>query len=246
MFSLSGNSLWQLVRQSDFVSQLVLLILLVMSIVCWSIFFGKIFFIYAKKRYMRDAARKLAQSKSLDDLLVVVSEYSGTLPSIMLSKQLLFFKSLLESEAAYSGERTQTIVRTLREHSDQLLEHALAEEESYLGFLSTSAAVAPLLGLFGTVWGLIHAFVRISQMQSTDITVVAPGIAEALITTLAGLIVAIPALAMYNYLLNQMRAFEIQLLTFSQTVHSVMERVLRQRSVPQSKIHSSTEDVYAS
>lgn len=242
----SGNSLWHLVKQSDFVSQLVLLILLGMSIVCWSIFLGKLFFIYAKKRSIREATRKLAQGKSLDDLLEVVSEYSGTLPSIMLSKQLLFFKSLLESETTYGNDRTHTVNRAIRDYSDQLLDHALTEEESYLGFLSTSAAVAPLLGLFGTVWGLIHAFVRISQLQSTDITVVAPGIAEALITTLAGLIVAIPALAMYNYLLNQMRSFEIRLISFSQAVHSIMERVLRQKGVSPSKIHSTAEDVYAS
>lgn len=246
MFSLSGNSLWQLVMQSDVVSKLVLLILLGMSVVCWSIFFGKLFFVRAKKRAIRDATRKLGQSKSLDDLLVVVSEYSGTLPSVMLSKQLLFFKSLLETEVSYSHDRTQIIVRNVHDYSHQLIDHALTEEESYLGFLSTSAAVAPLLGLFGTVWGLIHAFIRISQLQSTDITVVAPGIAEALITTLAGLVVAIPALAMYNYLLNQMRTFEIRLSTFSQAVHTIMERVLRQKSVPTSKIHPSTEDVYAS
>ena len=76
----------------------------------------------------------------------------------------------------------------------------VVHEESYLPFLSTSAAVAPLLGLFGTVWGLIHAFMRISEKQVADITTVAPGIAEALVTTLAGLFVAIPALIMFNYL----------------------------------------------
>ena len=78
-------------------------------------------------------------------------------------------------------------------------------EESYLPFLFTSASVSPLLGLFGTVWGLVHAFIRISEKQSADITTVAPGIAEALITTLAGLLVAVPALVMYHYLIAQIR-----------------------------------------
>jgi len=81
-------------------------------------------------------------------------------------------------------------------------------EESYLWILSTSAAAATLLGLFGTVWGLIHAFLRISQKQSADIVTVAPGIAEALMTTLVGLIVAIPALILFNYLSVQVRRME--------------------------------------
>jgi biopolymer transport protein TolQ len=246
MFSLAGNSLWQLVRQSDFVSQLVLLILLVMSMICWSIFLGKLFFLQAKKRSMRDAARKLAQARSLDDLLLVASEYSGLLPNTLLSKQLLFFKSMLETDVVYSHDRTQSIIMALRDYAEQQHEQILAEEESYMGFLSTSAAVAPLLGLFGTIWGLIHAFVRISQAQTTDIAVVAPGIAEALITTLAGLLVAIPAMAMYNLLLNQMRTFDLRLLTFVQAANQVMERVLRQRLVPAGKTHVSSEDVYAS
>ena len=71
--------------------------------------------------------------------------------------------------------------------------------------LSVSAAVSPLLGLFGTVWGLVHAFVRIGELQTADIATVAPGIAEALITTLAGLMVAIPALVMYHYVANKIR-----------------------------------------
>jgi biopolymer transport protein ExbB len=70
--------------------------------------------------------------------------------------------------------------------------------ESTSAALSTTASVAPLLGLFGTVWGLVHAFMNIAATQSADITAVAPGIAEALITTIAGLLVAIPALVMYN------------------------------------------------
>ena len=77
----------------------------------------------------------------------------------------------------------------------------ILHDEAYVPILSSCAAVAPLLGLFGTVWGLIHAFLQISQTQVADLATVAPGISEALITTLAGLMVAIPALIMYNYLI---------------------------------------------
>ena len=85
------------------------------------------------------------------------------------------------------------------------------ENESYLPILGTSAAVSPLVGLFGTVWGLIHSFVNISQEKSADISVVAPGIAEALTTTLAGLMVAIPAMIAFHYFSNELRKQEQQL-----------------------------------
>ena len=80
----------------------------------------------------------------------------------------------------------------------QTVDVVMAHEESYVSLLATSAAIAPLLGLFGTVWGLVHAFMSIHELQSADIATVAPGIAEALITTLVGLMLAIPALVMFN------------------------------------------------
>jgi biopolymer transport protein TolQ len=104
----------------------------------------------------------------------------------------------------------------------------LLHNEEYLAVLSSSAAVAPLLGLFGTVWGLIHAFIRISETQVADIATIAPGIAEALITTLAGLLVAIPALVMFNYLHTKTRALEQQLITLADRITFIFQQ-LRER-----------------
>ena len=111
-------------------------------------------------------------------------------------------------------------------HINQTVDTLVSNEESYLPLLSTSAAVAPLLGLFGTVWGLVHAFIRISEKQSADITVVAPGIAEALITTLAGLVVAIPALVMYNYLVVRVRQIEDQIVNLADKVSFIIQHEL--------------------
>ena len=102
-------------------------------------------------------------------------------------------------------------IESLQQQIEQSVDDILQTEEAYLPFLFTSASVSPLLGLFGTVWGLVHAFIRISEKQSADIATVAPGIAEALITTLAGLLVAIPALVMYHYLTSEIRIIERQL-----------------------------------
>jgi biopolymer transport protein TolQ len=87
----------------------------------------------------------------------------------------------------------------------------ITRQEEYLPVLSTSAMAAPLVGLFGTIWGLIHAFIDISQEKSADIATVAPGLAEALIVTLGGLAVAIPALISFHYFATKVRSFDHQL-----------------------------------
>jgi biopolymer transport protein TolQ len=116
------------------------------------------------------------------------------------------------------------------EHIDQTVDAFIEQEKQYLPLLATCAGVAPLLGLFGTVWGLVHAFLRISEKQIADIVTVAPGIAEALITTLAGLIVAIPALIMFNYLQVQVRTLEQLLVVLAQKIGGIMQQLALQRT----------------
>jgi len=113
---------------------------------------------------------------------------------------------------------------------EQTTAQLVAAEESYISILSMSVSVSPLMGLFGTIWGLIHAFVRIGEFQSADIATVAPGIAEALITTLAGLMVAIPAAIMFNVVTNRLRDFERQMFLLTDAVASILQRVSLQET----------------
>lgn len=226
MAGLMGNGLWHIVAQTDAISKSVLGILLVMSIICWAIFFGKIILLSLKKRQLRAAMQEIKSAQTVDDLLVIATKERDTLPGYFLSQNLIYLQSLLKARAQtltpdnhHEWERMQT-------HIDQSLDVVLAEQETYLPFLSTCAAVGPLLGLFGTVWGLIHAFVSISELQSADIATVAPGIAEALITTLGGLIVAVPALVMYNILLVQVRRLEQQLVQFADRFGLIIQKIL--------------------
>jgi biopolymer transport protein TolQ len=103
------------------------------------------------------------------------------------------------------------------------MDQIIHENEVNLSILSVSAAVAPLIGLFATVWGLIHSFVSISALKNADITTVAPGIAEALIVTLAGLMVAIPALVSFHSIATRIRDLEHRL----QNLLSKVEFVIR-------------------
>ncbi len=207
MFSVNGNAVWQLVTQSDLVTKLVLFIMLVMSIACWTVFLYKMIVLTVKKRQMTKMLHCLHDVTGFEQMRVVVASMADTLPGYFLKKNLITLKTLLEHHSQFphlSDKENMLLQQEIEQQVAILLEH----EEAYVPTLFVCASVAPLLGLFGTIWGLVHSFVRIAQQQSADITTVAPGIAEALITTLAGLIVAIPALVMYHFIVAQIRQVE--------------------------------------
>ena len=219
---LLGNSLWQLLRQSDKVSCFVILILGLASVVCWTIVVYKIILYRIKVRQIKKFISSLKGIQSFDGLLELNKNSEKTLPGDFLSQILNQLKTLLNKQDSQEKVLSKLDWQQFLERSDQSVSEVLCNEETYLPVLSTAAAVSPLLGLFGTVWGLVHSFIRISEQQAADITVVAPGIAEALMTTLAGLIVAIPALVMFNYLSSNVRAVEQQLFFITDYVSSIV------------------------
>lgn len=223
----TGNALWHLIAQSDAISKAVLWVLLFLSIISWALFFYKWFLFYKKKKDLRSASNALSNVQSFDELLALGYRLNNTAGGYFINRNLIFFKSLLETARIHgrtglSGEEREL----LKEHSLQIVDDLVAQEEASMPFFSATAAVSPLLGLFGTVWGLVHAFISISQKQSADIATVAPGIAEALITTLAGLMVAIPSLIMFVYLNTQIYRIEQACMTFSDTFVSVAHRLM--------------------
>lgn len=205
----TGNALWHLIMQSDAICKGVMLILLVLSIISWALFFYKWLSLRKKKRELALANEQLNVVHTFDELRAAGYRLNNTIGGYFLNRNLTFLKSVIESAKGQGRTGLSSDDRELvREHSYQIIDDVVQEEEKGLPFLSATAAVSPLLGLFGTVWGLVHAFVSISQKQSADIATVAPGIAEALITTLAGLMVAIPALVMFVYLNTMIKTIE--------------------------------------
>jgi biopolymer transport protein TolQ len=220
-----GNAIWQLIYQSDKVTWFVLIALLMLSIFCWTIFFYKLIIWRSKKKQIHDALIQIRSAKSFEEILQIASSNSNNVIGYFLSKNLAFLKTLLESKKSGKFEINDREWNFIQHIADNTLDDILYKEESYLPVLSVAAAVSPLLGLFGTVWGLVHAFIDISKKQSADIATVAPGIAEALITTLAGLIVAIPALIMFYYLKLQIASIEQSILIFSDRFISIVQNI---------------------
>jgi len=223
---LLGNSMWQLIKQSDAMSKGVMLVLLVMSIVCWTIFLYKFCVLRMRQRSMEKALADIKKVESFDQLLTIASVHADTVAGVFLAKNLTYLKHLLESNRKKNIAGITADQWTLVEqHMNMTVDDLVIHEESNMAVLSASVAISPLLGLFGTVWGLVHAFIRITEKQSADIATVAPGIAEALMTTLAGLMVAIPALAMFVYLQGRIRAFEKQSLQFADRYSAILQKL---------------------
>lgn len=225
----SGNSLWQLVAQSDTVSKSVLLLLFCMSVACWTIFIGKLALFYVKERQLKDMNKKIQKTKTVFELVDLATIAHKTIPGYFISKNLSFLKELLHGNfhQKISSFEWELFDRTMNNTIDSVLMHS----EKHVSILSSCAAVGPLLGLFGTIWGLIHSFMRISEAQIADIATIAPGIAEALITTIAGLIVAIPALVMFNFLNNKIQTLEHQLIILADRITFITQQ-LRERIQP--------------
>jgi biopolymer transport protein TolQ len=206
----TGNSLWHLVSQSDAMTWFVLGLLLVMSITCWTIFIYKILVWRTRCEQLKDAISHLKSAKNLEDVLHTASKFSNTLAGYLLSKSLSALKSLLMTERGGKTELDDREWDVLMYNLDQILDTVVEREQAYLQFLPVAASLATLMGLFGTIWGLMNAFAEIGVHQAADLSVIAPGMAEALVATLAGLMVAIPAVAMYNFLTGKLRSIERQ------------------------------------
>jgi biopolymer transport protein ExbB/TolQ len=209
----TGNAVWHLVQQSDVMTKAVLLLLLFMSVVCWTIFFYKIIVVKIKAYHLKKCLSRLKNVTNFEELLSIAQQFSKTLPGYYITESLVYIKKIAQARKGGLVVLTDRQWALVQDHMDQTMDILMQREESYLSVLSASGAIAPLIGLFGTVWGLVHAFIRISERQSADITTVAPGISEAFITTLAGLLVAIPSLFMYHYLASRVRNIESLLLT---------------------------------
>jgi biopolymer transport protein TolQ len=213
----SSNPVVLLIMQSDLMTKLVLVVLLVLSVVAWGLFIYKLVISALKQRQIQKVLAALKKKQKFEEIRLIGQGFAHTMPGAFILQHIATVNSLLEGRHTLSpfSDREMAV---LQGNLEQTLDDAIRSEESFIPFFAAAAAVSPLLGLFGTVWGLIHAFVKISEKQQADIPTVAPGIAEALITTLAGLMVAIPALMMFHYLTTRVRSLEHQLVKLSDSL----------------------------
>lgn len=232
-FSFFKGAVWQLVRQMDWVAIIILLVLFCVSVFCIAIIASKYWTFRRHRHELKQLAQQMYKAKNFSELIEISKEHKDSLGGKLLAKSLLELRQILDRHVQRgleqgSSDKKPTLttqdLESLEQTINQVIDRLLLEEEAYMPLLGTSAAVAPLVGLFGTIWGLIHAFVDISQEKSADIATVAPGMAEALIVTLAGLIVAIPAMMAFHYFSHEIRKFEFDLCEISENLLSAAKQ----------------------
>ena len=189
-------SMWALFARATLIVKLVMLMLIVASFWAWSIIIQKIF-VYRKARAEAEAFdRRFWSGEPLDELF----EEIGPEPSGQSER--VFAAGMMEWRRSHRNDGGLIAGATAR--IDRSMDVAIAKEaeslQSGLSVLATVGSTAPFVGLFGTVWGIMNAFIEIAEQQNTNLAVVAPGIAEALLATGLGLLAAIPAVIFYNKL----------------------------------------------
>ena len=189
-------SLLALFLRATFTVKLVMLSLIGMSVWSWAIIIQKHLSFAIARREALIFDRAFWSGEPLDELFDKIG------PSARGASERIFFAGMLEWRRSH--RKDGGLIAGAQARIDRSMDVAIAKESEKLNkglsFLATVGSTAPFVGLFGTVWGIKHAFEQIAISQNTDLAVVAPGIAEALLATAVGLIAAIPAVVFYNKL----------------------------------------------
>lgn len=188
--TLGPGELLSLVLDTTFFGKTILLVLLVMSVMSWAIFFDK------ARTLGRIRGGHLEFWTACEDWLAGRSRKRDLLEWCAANEDLPLSAIMAETEGLNE-------VPAVRRASERVTWIEVENLERYLILLQTAVTISPFLGLLGTVWGIMASFWDMSSMQSANLTVVAPGIAEALVTTIAGLATAIPAVIFYNSLVRK-------------------------------------------
>ena len=206
-------SLWSLFLRADIIVKSVILILILCSVYSWAIIFEK----YKHFKLINETSdqfeKNFLNSSSIREIFGKVSKTSADPMTTVFRSGATFL---------VGNKSTSQLSEKLKRVMDVAIEKEIEKYESKLNFLATVGSVAPFIGLFGTVWGIMNSFQSIAISRNTSLAIVAPGIAEALFATALGLLAAIPAVVAYNKFTNSSQRYTQKLENFSQTFLSLV------------------------
>jgi biopolymer transport protein TolQ len=208
-----GGEIVDMVRQMGAVAQVVLLILLFFSLMSWSIILSKWGSLRRARTQSGRFMRAFRRAQRMQDVAAVSEQFK---PSPLVP----VFDNAYDEYRRQGDSNITAVQRAAQIASSE----ELTRLERRLPWLATTGAVAPFVGLFGTVWGIIDAFHGLGNAGAATLRAVAPGVSEALITTAAGLFVAIPAVMAYNQFTHRMREFASRMDDFSLELLNMIER----------------------
>ncbi len=217
-------SIVSLVLHASFVVQLVMAILLAISVASWAAIIRKLTAIKRIQSLNEEFERVFWSGTSLNELFAAASQnakLAGPMERIFASG-MREYQKLRERRIADAGTLLDGARRAMRASFQREMDAA----ESQLSFLASVGSVSPYVGLFGTVWGIMHAFTGLASLQQVTLATVAPGIAEALVATAIGLFAAIPAVVAYNRFARDIDRVAMKLETFIEEFSNILQRSL--------------------
>ncbi|MBF8755159.1 tonB-system energizer ExbB [Pseudomonas guariconensis] len=210
---------WGMYKNADVVVKAVMIGLAIASLITWTIWIAKGFELMGAKRRLRGEVALLKKATSLKDASDVANK-TGTLA------HTLVHDALDEMRLSANAREKEGIKERVSFRLERLVAASGRSMSTGTGVLATIGSTAPFVGLFGTVWGIMNSFIGIAKTQTTNLAVVAPGIAEALLATALGLVAAIPAVVIYNVFARSIAGYKAQVSDASAQVLLLVSRDL--------------------
>jgi len=210
---------WGMYQNADIIVKIVMIGLAIASIITWTIWIAKGFELLGAKRRLRGEIAALKKATTLKEASASAAK-EGTLAN------LLVHDALEEMRLSANSREKEGIKERVSFRLERLVAACGRNMSSGTGVLATIGSTAPFVGLFGTVWGIMNSFIGIAKTQTTNLAVVAPGIAEALLATALGLVAAIPAVVIYNVFARSIAGYKAQVSDASAEVLLLVSRDL--------------------
>ncbi|MGB8260350.1 MAG: MotA/TolQ/ExbB proton channel family protein [Terracidiphilus sp.] len=209
----------EMVLNSGPVAMAVLALLLLASLYCWTVVLGKFFTFRKATKESRRFLRAFRKATRLQEIAMMTSDYKA-------SPLAQVFEDVYEAYRRQTGGAgPPRNLAPLERAAQTAASEAVTNLERRMTWLATIAAVSPFVGLFGTVWGIVDAFHGLGTAGAATLRAVAPGISEALVTTAAGLFVAVPAVIAYNQFSGRIRVFAAAIDDFSRELLNSIEEI---------------------
>lgn len=214
---------FKLISEASFIVQIILLILVLFSIFSWAIIIFKRKTLKTASSQSQKFLKVFRRSRNLSEVDEAAKKYQASPLAALYQSGSRELGHLTKSnpQISLTSAKLESLNRALLKASN----NEISKLEKMMSFLATTGSVTPFIGLFGTVWGIMDAFHRIGIVRAASLDTVAPGIAEALIATAAGLFAAIPAVIAYNHFLHRIKDQITEMEDFSLEFLNIAERL---------------------
>jgi biopolymer transport protein TolQ len=223
-------SVWGLFLQADTLVKIIMLILMFASIWCWAIILEKLVRLRRLNARASDFEDSFWSGGSLETLYEKIGKRPGDPMAATFAAGMREWRHAADRGLTATGAMRANLQQRIERVMSVTIGREMGRAERYMTFLASVGSVAPFIGLFGTVWGIINSFAAIAATKNTSLAVVAPGIAEALFATALGLVAAIPAVVAYNKFSTDLGRYAERLEAFSGEFTAILSRHLEERT----------------